>query len=318
MSKRLATGTDAIEDPPPVRRVSGDTGRATPAAWRRTLRYWFVKAVVGVLARGYVRVRVEGLDRLPAGPSLLCANHQSWADPFILLAALPGRPRLHWFGPKEADMSRGLRNRLIVWTGTAVPYRPAKTDLLEATRRVAAVFGAGGRLVIFGEGRIHAREGELLPIADGPVFFAMRSSVPIVPVAIGGTSWLAFGRTVRVRIGDPLVTAGRPTREAVEDLTARLWCRLFDMVRDDPVREPPGPIGRWVTEVFNEWPEGARSAVTDRPVSAAGRAGRVVGPHGPCDDAGDGNDGAGRVGEGPLGARPLPGDDRADGSRLAY
>ncbi len=179
-------------------------------------------------------------------------------------------------------MSRGGRNRMIVWTGTAVPYKPSKSDLREATRRVDAVFKAGGRLVIFGEGRIHAREGELLPLAEGAVFFAMRSGVPIVPVALGGTSWLAFGRTVRVRIGEPLVPDSRPTREALDELTGRLWCRLFEMVRDDPVREPPGRFGRWFTEVFNDWAEGSRPERTPGAVSARSDEGPVVGPHGPC------------------------------------
>ncbi|HYM82679.1 MAG TPA: lysophospholipid acyltransferase family protein [Candidatus Dormibacteraeota bacterium] len=252
------------------------------ASWRLSLRYWTAKLALGALARTYLRVRTEGLERLPAGPALLCANHMSWADPIVLMAALPGRPRLHWFGPRESDMHRGARNRLIVWTGTAVPYKPAKTDLLEATRRVDAVFRAGGRLVIFGEGRIHAVEGELLPLADGAVFFALRARVPIVPVAISGTSWLGFGRTVRVRIGEPLLTAGRPTREAVDEATARLWCRLFARVRDDPIRPAPGPLGRWLTAVFDEWAEGERPERTPGAVRAPG-TGPVDGPYGPCD-----------------------------------
>lgn len=269
---------------------AGETGRATRhewlpgghvPGWRRAVRYWSMKAVVACITRAYLRVRVEGLERLPPGPSLLCANHESWADPFVLMAALPGRPRLYWFGPKESDMSRGARNRMIVWTGTAVPYKPAKTDLREATRRVGAVFEAGGRLLIFGEGRIHALEGELLPLAEGAVFFAMRSAVPIVPIAIGGTSWLAFGRTVRVRVGEPLVPEGRPTREAVDTLTARLWCRLFELVRDDPVRPPPGRFGRWLTELFDEWPEGARPASTPGAIRRPG-SDAVEGPYGPC------------------------------------
>lgn len=269
---------------PKAGRTTSLPGHDVPA-WRRSLRYWSMKTAVGVLARSYLRIRVEGLERLPPGPALLCANHQSWADPFVLMAALPGRPRLHWFGPKESDMSAGARNRMIVWTGTAVPYKPAKTDLREATRRVAAVFAAGGRLVIFGEGRIHAREGELLPLAEGAVYFAMRSGIPIVPVAIGGTSWLAFGRTVRVRIGEPVVPEGRPTRAALDALTARLWCRLFDLVRDDPARRVPGPFGRWLTEVFNEWAEGARPGATPGAIRVPG-SGRVEGPHGPCQGPG--------------------------------
>lgn len=281
------SGAGETLDERTVRRAWLPGGDVAP--WRRSIRYWSTKLAVAAVARAYLRVRVEGLDRLPPGPSLLCANHASWADPFVLMAALPGRPTLYWFGPKESDMSRGARNRIIVWTGSAVPYKPAKTDLREATRRVAAVFDAGGRLLIFGEGRIHALEGELLPLAEGATFFAMRSGVPIVPIAIGGTSWLAFGRTVRVRIGEPLVPEGRPTREAVDHLTARLWCRLFQLVRDDPVRPPPGRFGRWLTGLFDEWPEGGRPASTPGAFRMPG-AGPVDGPYGTCDPLAEASD----------------------------
>ena len=81
--------------------------------------------------------RVEGRERLPAGPAIYCFNHLSWTDPFVLMATLPFRPRLSFFGPKEEDMAVGGRNRLMTWTGTAIPYKPGKNDLLEATRRVA-------------------------------------------------------------------------------------------------------------------------------------------------------------------------------------
>ena len=36
-------------------------------------------------------------------------------------------------------MRVGGRNRVMHWTGTAIPYKPGKNDLLEATRRVGAV-----------------------------------------------------------------------------------------------------------------------------------------------------------------------------------
>lgn len=261
-------------------RSAGRPGRIERA--RRALRYRVVKGGLSLIVRLYVRLRVEGLERLPAGPALLCANHQSWVDPFVLVAALPGRPTLYWFGPKETDMRQGARNRLIVWAGTAVPYRPAKDDLLEATRRVSAVFAAGHRMGIFAEGRIHGREGELLPLQEGAVFFALRSGVPIVPIGIGGTSWLGFGRTVRVRVGEPVAPAGRPTKSAVAALTARLWCDLFEIVREDRQRPPPGRLGRWLTELFNEWPEGRRPERTEGAIGPVPRGRAVDGPHGPC------------------------------------
>ena len=93
--------------------------------------------MIFALTRAWVRVRVEGRERLPPGPAIYCFNHLSWVDPFVLRAALPFRPRLYFFGPKEEDMAVGGRNRLMLWTGTAIPYKPGKNDLLDATRRVA-------------------------------------------------------------------------------------------------------------------------------------------------------------------------------------
>jgi 1-acyl-sn-glycerol-3-phosphate acyltransferase len=135
--------------------------------WRRTIRCWISRIVVAVLTRCYLRVRLDGRERLPRGPAIYCFNHMSWADPFVLMAVLPFRPRLWFFGPREEDLRVGGRNRVMYWTGTAIPYKPSKNDLLEATRRVGAVVAAGGVVGIAGEGRIHPHESQLLPLSDG-------------------------------------------------------------------------------------------------------------------------------------------------------
>ena len=85
--------------------------------WRRTLRYWISRVTVSVLVRGYLRIQVVDGAQLPTGPAIYCFNHMSWADPFILMALLPFRPRLWFFGPKEEDMGTGGRNRVMTWTG---------------------------------------------------------------------------------------------------------------------------------------------------------------------------------------------------------
>jgi 1-acyl-sn-glycerol-3-phosphate acyltransferase len=228
--------------------------------WRRTIRYWVARIAAAGLTRGYLRVSLEGPERLPPGPAIYCFNHMSWADPFVLMAVLPYRPRLWFFGPKEDDLRVGGRNRVMYWTGAAIPYKPAKNDLLEATRRVGAVVAAGGVVAIAGEGRIHPREWQLLPLSDGAAFFALRSGVPLVPVAINGTSWLRFGGRVRVRVGEPIPATGRANREAVSDLTARVTEALRSLVADARDVPEPGRFGRWVTERFNDWPEGSRAA----------------------------------------------------------
>ena len=228
------------------------------APWRRTVRYWIARVVVSAVLRGWMRLDVEGRERLPAIPAVLCFNHLNWVDPFVLMATLPMRPRLFFFGPKEEDMRSGGRNRILAWTGTTVPYRPGKNDLLDATRRVRSVFRHGGTLAIAGEGRIHRREAELLALSEGPAYFALRAGVPIIPIAINGTSWLRFGGRVRVRVGDPIVRDGRATRATVADLTDATASALRAMVADYPDPPAPGPVGRWLTELFNDWPEGSR------------------------------------------------------------
>ena len=137
---------------------------------------------------------------------------------------------------EEADMSTGTRNRVMKWTGTAVPFKPEKRDLKEATRRVGAILDGGGVLAIAGEGRIHAGEGELLELQRWNRLLRSAVRVPVVPVAIDGTSWLVFGRRMRVRIGEPIAAHGRPTREAIDALTRRTWTAPAR-----PGRRLPGP-----------------------------------------------------------------------------
>lgn len=258
---------------PPVLPVPTAGRRALPgpsvSPWRRAVRYWVSRLFVMAITRAWLRVHVEGRERLPAGPAIYCFNHLSWADPFILMATLPLRPRLFFFGPKEEDMLAGGRNRVMHWTGTTIPYKPGKNDLLEATRRVAAVVESGAVIAIAGEGRIGAIESRILPLNDGPAYFALRSHIPVVPIAINGTSWLPFGGRVRVRIGEPLRTDGaRADRGTIAATTAALTSAMSALVSDAPDLPVPGRVGAWLTAVFNDWPEGSRDAAL-----AAQRAG---------------------------------------------
>jgi 1-acyl-sn-glycerol-3-phosphate acyltransferase len=237
---------------------------------------WRIAALQGVtriVVRCLFRLRVEGMEHYPKGPAVVCFNHLNWFDPFVIAAAIPSRPPFSAFGPKEADMSVGWRNRFMSWLGVPVPYRPEKDDLRLATRRVDRVLARGRVLFIAGEGRIHVGERRLLPLSDGPAYFALRAGVPLVPLAVNGTGWLGFGRTVRVRVGPPIPVAGRPTREAVEGLTGQLSAALLSLVADFPDRRPPGPAWQRLTELFNDWPEGSRP-----PLEPGGRGGAAAEP----------------------------------------
>ena len=222
--------------------------------------------------------------RCPAGPAIYCFNHLSWADPFVLMALLPYRPRLWFFGPKEEDMGVGGRNRVMTWTGTAIPYKPGKNDLLEATRRVGAVIASGGVVAIAGEGRIHARETRapaaergrgLLRAAVGRPARARSPSTGRAGCGSAAGSRSGWGSRSRSRAG----RTARPLADATDAADRR---RSHAMVADAPDVPPPGRFGRWLTERFNDWPEGSREAAraalrrvavwhtSDRPTDAGG------------------------------------------------
>jgi 1-acyl-sn-glycerol-3-phosphate acyltransferase len=238
--------------------------RGDVSAFQRSFRHWVARAIAVATMKTLFRIELVGAERLGGGPAVYCFNHLAWTDPLVLTAVFPKQPRLYFYGPKEPDLRRGGRNRFMWWFGLCVPFSPLKDDLLTSVRWVQAVFDTGGALAISGEGTIHVHEGDLLPLEEGPAYMALRGGVPIVPVAITGTSWAHFRGRVRVRIGDPIQVAGRPTRHAIAHYTARTWHTLRAMVDADRDMPPPSRLGRWVTDLFNDWGPGGRPAATQR------------------------------------------------------
>jgi 1-acyl-sn-glycerol-3-phosphate acyltransferase len=182
-------------------------------------RYRTLWRTVRFFVRLLYKVRPKDTRRLPDAPYCLVVNHHSGWDPLLVIAVSPLAPRITWFGPKEADLTRGFRNRAINFFGCAIPFDPATSSFTGAARAVRRVFDAGGVLGIFAEGQVGFCETELLPFKEGAVVFATASAVPIVPAAIAGSTYLWLGRQVEIRFGEPIPTAGirgKVARDALE------------------------------------------------------------------------------------------------------
>jgi len=221
------------------------------------VRYHAVRLVLKAVTSAYLRTRVEGAERIPAtGSYIICFNHPSWLDPVFFAAYWPDAERpLYIFGPRERDMSTGVRNRLITWTRRGVPFMPDAHDVIDVTRRAVGVLDSGACLAIAGEGRLSDHEGRILPLETGLAHFARLAKVPILPVAIVGSRWIHFGSRVTITVGRAVhagdFPGGRPGARAMTDVVQAELQGLLAGVED---RDPPGWFGRTISEAFNDRP----------------------------------------------------------------
>lgn len=229
-------------------RQTGPRELSVEVTARYRLMWWLARSIVRLL----FDVRATGLEHWPRPPFQLVANHHNGFDPLLVFGVVPLEPRITWFGPKEADFSRGFKNRVMAFFGGMIPYHPQRTTLTSAVRAVRRVFAAGGVLGIFAEGRVGFRENELLPFEEGAAAFAAMSAVPVVPCAIVGSSRLWFRRRIEVRFGPPLHPGAVRGREQRARLEERLRSAVADLLPVDEPRLPPRrPLERVLTDLLN-------------------------------------------------------------------
>jgi long-chain acyl-CoA synthetase len=195
-----------------------------------------------VVARLFFRMEVKGRDTLARlkPPYLICPNHQSYLDPFLVCSTYSRavlRNTLH-VGASMFFTSRFMAGlaRLI----NVVPIDP-DVQLLRAMRAAAAGLRAGKILNIYPEGQ-RSFDGQLLEFKKGAAILAAELNVPIVPVAIDGAylvwprkSWRLHFAKVTLCFGDPIepreVVAGEADEEvAYEKVSTQLRQRIQKML----------------------------------------------------------------------------------------
>lgn len=133
-----------------------------------------------LLFRGAFRVTVVGTEHLPlTGPVLLAGNHTGFLDGPLAFAYSP-RPAVFL---AKSELFVGPLARALGWLGQ-IPVHRGSPDRA-ALRAGLAVLRAGGALGVFPEGT--RGSGQLDRVSDGVGYLALRSGVPIVPLALMGT-----------------------------------------------------------------------------------------------------------------------------------
>ncbi|WP_354684998.1 AMP-binding protein [Cupriavidus necator] len=187
-----------------------------PATWlgsvalHRPERGWALSHRAARLLLRLARVPwfVQGLEHLPRGrPCILVANHASYLDGIVLVAALPAPVCM--VAKRELQGQR-IPGAYLTSIGADFIDRFDTVREHEDVERVVAAVRAGHSALFFPEGTFRRAPG-LQPFRSGAFLAAARAGAPVVPVAIRGTrsvlregQWLPRRGPIGVVFGNPL------------------------------------------------------------------------------------------------------------------
>ena len=200
--------------------ATGSRQIAVARAWSRAL-----------LRIGFVHVEVEGLEKIaPNGSYVFASNHLSYMDTPVVLSNIPVQFR--FLAKKGLFQIPFLGTHLARAGHIPVPREDPRAAVKTLTTAADAIRARGISMLIFPEGG-RSRDGGLQEFKEGGAYIAIKAGVPLVPIALSGTrAVLPFGSAiirpgrVRMRVGDPIPTAGLTLHDRV---------RLTGQVRDEIV-----------------------------------------------------------------------------------
>ena len=190
-----------------------------------------------------VKVKIKGTEHLNGkGPYIFMSNHQSYYDVFALLGHLPYQ--FKWLAKKEL-----FSIPFLGWTMAAVGYisidRGGSRDTVEAMNEAAQKIRDGMSVTIFPEGS-RSPDGSIQPFKKGGFTLAIKSKVPIVPIAIDGSrdimpknKFTATSGEIRMLMDRPIETESYSLRDR-ETLMKRVRetiCKNFKLLSENPSEE---------------------------------------------------------------------------------
>ncbi|MCX6544786.1 MAG: AMP-binding protein [Acidobacteria bacterium] len=172
-----------VVDDPAIQTILTDQPLLTPLTFS-------VMRVVSLAARALIGLRVTGLEHVPlSGSYIVCPNHQSYLDAFLVVGALPYRAfkRLFFVGASEY-----FATPVTAWLGRKMNVVPVDPDANLVRAMQAGGFGLRRDriLVLFPEGE-RSPDGAPRKFKKGAAILSYQLDVPILPVAIDGlqTVW---------------------------------------------------------------------------------------------------------------------------------
>jgi 1-acyl-sn-glycerol-3-phosphate acyltransferase len=175
------------------------------------------------------RIHLRGLYNVPRqGAFIIASNHLAWTDIPLVVCHLHRKvvymAKEEYFSSKIAWLVRFLG---------AFPVKRGEADR-QALRTAEEQLKKGNILVIFPEGT-RSRTRTMAVARAGMGLIALRTGVPVVPVAIWGSenALKKLGAPVTISYGQPMVLTPKGkkiTREDIDEATEKIMRKIAEML----------------------------------------------------------------------------------------
>lgn len=193
--------------------------------------YEFTRFAIRMILFLTSRVHLRGRYNIPRhGPYIIAANHLSWIDIPTVPAYVPGK--VMYMAKEESFRSKV--GWIVRFLG-AFPVKRGQGDR-QAIRTAGELLKKKKVLAIFPEGT-RSKTHTMAKGHAGLGMIALRSGVPVLPVAIWGSEHALkkFGAHVTICYGEPVVfkpKGAKVTREEIESATEDVMRRIAAMLPD--------------------------------------------------------------------------------------
>jgi 1-acyl-sn-glycerol-3-phosphate acyltransferase len=198
------------------------TKRVDPLYWAGVRGVMFFVNCIGV------HVHIKGTERIPAGTCIFAANHTSSADAPAVVGAIPRRIAIL------------LKRSLFEWPIVGQAFHLAhfipvdrfnRESAIDSLEKATVAIRDGQSFLIYPEGT-RSPDGRLQEFKKGTAVMAIKSGVPLVPVACSGAHRVMEKRKLKIKPGVILVEFLEPidpTRYLLEEREALIQ-ELHDRV----------------------------------------------------------------------------------------